>query len=167
MKKDSNNQKEYSISVKLPDGSWKEIDMDKLPKTAEEWEAHFKKKNIAPSTFTEFLKYQFTHDEIHQKGADLARINSELSAIQGEKKAVAANFKAKEDAKQAEIDVISNHINNGYEHRYIKCFVIYNSPNTGMKQIIRNDTAEVVKMESMTAEEMQFKLDLKEETVTE
>lgn len=108
----------------------------------------------------EFLKYQFTHDELHQKGSDLARINSELISIENEKKAVTAEFKAKQDGKQAEIEVISNHINNGYEHRYIECEVRFNDPNTGMKTIYRKDNGELVRKESMTEEEMQYELEL-------
>ncbi len=106
----------------------------------------------------EFLKYAFSHDEIHEKGLTLARLSSEQIAIDNERKAVASEFKAKMDAKLSEIEVIGNHINNGYEHRYIDCTINYNDPNSGMKSTYRNDTGELVKKESMTAEEMQLQI---------
>lgn len=110
----------------------------------------------------EFLKYEFTHEEIHAKGIELARISSEAQSIENERKAVAAEFKAKIDTKDAEIGVLGNHINNGYEYRYIQCTVILNQPNSGKKTIVRNDTNETVRVEDMTPDEMQSELEFDE-----
>lgn len=106
-----------------------------------------------------FLKYQFTHDEIHGKGIELARITSELAAIENERKAVASEFKAKIDTKSAEMEVLGNHINNGYEHRYIACTEILNQPRIGIKTIVRNDTNEIVSETAMNSDEMQSELE--------
>jgi hypothetical protein len=106
----------------------------------------------------EFLKYEFTHDEIHQKGIELARLSSEHIAIDNERKAIASSFKAKIDGKVAEIEMIDNQINNGYEHRYIDCEVHYNNPNTGIKSTFRKDNGALVKKESMTPEELQIEI---------
>lgn len=113
---------------------------------------------IKPKPTKEFLKYTFAKEELFQKGNDLARMNSELRGIESERKAVAASFKAKEELKQKEIDEICNHVNNGYEHRYIDCEIRYNDPNTGMKSIFRKDNGELVRKESMTEEELQLEL---------
>lgn len=110
----------------------------------------------------EFLKHDFTQDEILEKGTELARINAEKNGIENEKKAVTSSFKAKIDAKDAEIQELSNHINNGFEHRYVQCRVQYNDPNTGYKTIVRLDTGEIVRKESMTAEELQLKFELQD-----
>ena len=106
----------------------------------------------------QFLKYQFTHDEIHEKGIELARLSSEAIAIENERKAVAAEFKAKIDTKDAEIGVLGNHINNGYEYRYIECTEIFNMPRTGIKTIMRNDTKEKVSEVQMSPDELQSEL---------
>lgn len=112
----------------------------------------------------EFLKYEFSKDEIHQKGADLARVNSELVSIDSEARSVAANFKAKKEGKITEIEMLSNHINNGYEHRYIDCEVRFHDPNTGVKTTARKDTGEIVRKESMSQDEMQLELDIPDAT---
>ena len=156
-KKNAAEKKDYTVSVQI-DGVWKLIDMDNLPITEADWLAHFEKRKAKTKTIKEFLKYPFTHEEIHQKGGELARINSELMAIESEAKASASNFKAKKDVKLSEIEVLSNHINSGFEHRYIPCIIIFNSPNSGMKQLVRKDSGEIIKTESMTSDELQTKL---------
>ena len=110
----------------------------------------------------EFLQYKFTHDEIHQKGQDLARIASEIEALKEEKKAAVASFNAKITAGEADVSTLGKHINNGYEYRYIDCTTVYHDPNTGMKTIRRDDTGEVVKKESMNENEMQGELDFEQ-----
>ena len=109
-----------------------------------------------------FLKYQFTHDEIHAKGIELARLSSEAISIENERKAVAAEFKAKIDTKEAEIGVLGNHINNGYEYRYIQCTEILNYPRTGIKTVKRNDNDEVVSELQMSPDEMQNEIEFDE-----
>lgn len=109
-----------------------------------------------------FLKYQFTHDEIHAKGIELARISSEAIAIENERKAVAAEFKAKIDTKEAEIGVLGNHINNGYEYRYIQCTEILNYPRTGIKTVKRNDNDEIVSELQMCPDELQNEIEFDE-----
>jgi len=128
--------------------------MSKKKKSQEE------RPSIPHKATREFLKYIFSHDEIHEKGSELARLNSEAAKISDEKKSVTSSFKAQLDEKNAQIGVIGQHINNGYEHRYVECEIHYNDPNTGMKTIYRKDTGEVVKKETMTAEEMQLELEL-------
>jgi len=142
-----------SISVSVNGGEYHTIAEKSKPKNMEP-----KKTKQAK----EFLKYEFTHDEIHQKGIELARLSTESQSIENERKAVAAEFKAKLDTKDAEIAVIGNHINNGYEYRYIQCTIILNQPNTGKKTVTRNDTGEVVKIEDMTPDEMQSELEFDE-----
>lgn len=113
----------------------------------------------------EFLPYHFREDEMLDKGKEMARISSEVTALQNEKKAVMADFKAKIDKKNAEIGLLGEHINNGYEHRYIDCTMTYNTPNTGMKTITRNDTGEIVRKLTMTADEMQLDFEFEQEGV--
>lgn len=118
----------------------------------------------------EFLQYQFSHDEIHQKGLELARLSSEAEAIENERKSVASEFKAKLDSIGAQMHTLGNHINNGYEHRYIECTVKFHDPNTGIKSTYRNDTGELVSKQTMTGAEMQEEIafeDLSDEPAAE
>lgn len=108
----------------------------------------------------EFLKHEFTQDEILEKGKELARLSSEHISIDNERKAVASSFKAQLDGKSAEIEMIGNHINNGYEHRYVECVFVMNDPNTGFKCIYRKDTGETVRSMPMSQEEMQIGMDI-------
>ena len=103
-----------------------------------------------------FLKYQFSHDEIHEKGILLASLTQEAAAIEDEKKAIVSEFKAKLDSKTAAIGSIGNHINNGYEHRYIECTTIFDEPSPGFKTTYRNDTKEKVSTAQMTPDELQL-----------
>lgn len=83
----ANGTADYTVSIKDEKGIWKFIDMDKLPKTEADWKIFFEKKKAKIKESKEFLKCEFTHEEIHAKGQQLARINAELSAIESEAKA--------------------------------------------------------------------------------
>jgi hypothetical protein len=107
----------------------------------------------------EFLRYSFTHEELFDKGADLARLSSEIVRIKSEAKAIAQEFKAKIEQKNSEIGTLGEHINNGYEHRYIECEVHLNDPNSGKKTTYRKDTGESVRVDNMTAEELQLEIE--------
>ena len=146
------DQYDTTISISMNDGEFHTISE---PKNKNIMENEPKKTRQQK----EYLKCEFTHDEIHQKGIELARISSERQTIENERKAVAADFKAKIDTKDAEIAILGSHINNGYEYRNVVCTAIFNQPNTGKKTIMRNDTQEVVRIEDMTANEMQAEIE--------
>lgn len=108
---------------------------------------------------TQRLRYNFSKDEIFEKGKTMAHLSSELSDLEEEKKAVASDFKAKIEAKKASISLMGNHINNGYEYREVECEVTMNDPTPGMKTVVRKDTNEVVETIPMESYEMQFKIE--------
>jgi len=110
----------------------------------------------------EFLRYDFTHEEVHEMGAELARISTEIARTREEKKAVVTDFNAKITAKEAEVGILGNNINNGYEHRYVECTIHFNTPNTGKKTIFRNDSGEQVKVLNMTSDEIQLDMEFEE-----
>ncbi len=120
-----------------------------------------KEKDIIPvKPVKEFLKYVFSDDEIHAKGQELARLNSEKLAIKKEKKSVMSLYTAKLDKNAEEIDMVSEHINNGYEDRYIDCEIHFNDPNSGMKTIYRKDDGSSIRTLSMSPDELQLELAL-------
>lgn len=113
-------------------------------------------------TTTEWLKYEFSEDELKEFAKKLAYETRELMENEETKKSVMSDFKSKIESSKEKISKLSNLINNGYEYRNIDCEVQLNSPEDGQKTIIRKDTGEVVKSLSMTEEEKQEKLNFKE-----
>lgn len=110
-------------------------------------------------TCKKYLKYQFTAEELKEKSSQLARECRRAEETEDDKKRVMSDFKAKIDALQASISLLSGHINNGYEYRDIECTVELNVPVAGKKTITRTDNDEQVAVENMDSEEMQEKLD--------
>lgn len=107
-----------------------------------------------------YLRYDFTTEEITQKGRDLAQVTREVTALEDDAKRVAGDFKAKILAKEAERGVVCGAITSGYEMRNIPCTITLNKPKNGKKTIVRDDNGTVVAVEDMTQDEMQETLDL-------
>jgi hypothetical protein len=108
----------------------------------------------------EYLKVEFTHDEIHEMGSQLAQTTKTINELENDKKAVNADFKAKIEGQSAVSQSLSTKIQNGFEYRHVECEVRYNDPTTGMKTTVRKDSGEVLRKESMTTDEMQLELEL-------
>lgn len=69
------------------------------------------------------IKYQFTKEEIDLKSKQLAVACEDRSRLEDEKKEIMSNFKYKLDGKNSEINLLSNHINTGFEHKNVTCEV--------------------------------------------
>jgi len=110
------------------------------------------------TTIKEHLKCSFTEQEIKERAIQLAQECRAQEEIDNEKKQVMRDFNAKLAAHAAKISMLSNQINSGYEYRYVDCDIIYDSPTVGKKHIVRNDIFDTVRIEDMTAEEMQGEL---------
>lgn len=131
----------------------KEKVVEATPKPVEEKEPE--KKTVKNK---QFLKYEFSEKEIHDKGVEMARMSSEIKTIQNEAQATAKQFSAQISSKSSEMELLMNHINNGHEHRYVDCTTTHHVPESGMKTTVRNDTGEVVTIQKMTTEEMQTEI---------
>lgn len=107
-----------------------------------------------------YLRYDFSTEEITQKGRDLAQVTRECSALEDDAKRVSGDFKARILAKEAERGVLSGNITSGYEMRNVPCTVTLNKPKNGKKSIVRDDLKVPVAIEDMTQNEMQETLDL-------
>lgn len=122
-----------------------------------------KEKPETPITIVkELLKVEFTDSEKQEFGGQLARITTEIKELKNAKKSVVSEFKSKIDNKEAECESISTKISNGYEYKNVECELHLNTPNGGVKQIIRKDTREVVKEVPMTVDELQVEIDFKQ-----
>jgi regulatory protein YycI of two-component signal transduction system YycFG len=71
------------------------------------------------------IRYSFDKNEIAQKSTQLAETCGEKSRLVEEKKSVTSDYKAKIDAKDSIISLLSSHITNGYEIKTVECEVEY------------------------------------------
>lgn len=108
----------------------------------------------------EYLKYQFSEDELKDASKKLAYENQNFDELEDAKKALTSEFTSKINSSRASISKLSSNINNGYEYRYIECEITMDAPETGQKTITRTDTGEIVRIEEMSDREMQGELPL-------
>lgn len=96
-----------------------------------------------PELITKEFRHDFSEAEAHALSLELASGIIKLKAILAEKKEVMKKYTADADKVKLACDDLSVKVNDGYEMRNIQCWVDYNKPTTGQKQITRIDTAEV------------------------
>lgn len=119
-----------------------------------------------PKIVKEYLRYEFTEEELKQKSKDLARSVQLQTAAQEEQKAAQAQFKDRIEREVANIGRLSRDINGGWEMRNIDCIVQFHTPTVATKRIIRQDTGEVVRECAMEKHELQENLfEMSEENI--
>jgi len=101
------------------------------------------------------VRYVFNDEELLTIGKEMAESAIALAAVEQDKKRVVSDFTAKIAAKEAEVSVASNKIQSGYEFREMPCTITFNKPKVGRKEIVRDDTSELIATEDMTPDEMQ------------
>jgi hypothetical protein len=111
----------------------------------------------------EYLKYQFSVEETRENAKRLARKNQELAELELKKKQLAADIKAEIDNANADAAKLARWVNDEYDFRMVDCEVMLDSPAAGLKTVYRLDTAEVVKQEKMSTEEMQQSLQFQDQ----
>lgn len=120
------------------------------------------KKEKSPAQFTKptkrTLRYTFNNAELLQIGKEMAESSIALAAVEQDKKRIVADFSAKIATKESEVTVASNKIQSGYEFREIPCTITFHKPKAGRKEVVRDDTKELVATEDMTPDEMQQEL---------
>lgn len=109
-------------------------------------------------TVTEFLRYEFSEEEIRERSKKLALSVQSQTQAQEEQKAAVSQFKERIESCVSQIGRLSREINSGWEMRTIECAVQFHSPNVGMKTIVRLDTGEIVNVTSMHPSELQENL---------
>lgn len=103
----------------------------------------------------EYLKYQFSEEETRENGKSLARKNQELTELELKKKQLTSDLKAEAESCTAAAAKLARWVNDEYDFRMVDCEVVLDSPEAGIKTMVRLDTGEVVKSEKMTADELQ------------
>ncbi len=110
---------------------------------------------------TEYLKYEYTDEEIADAARELATANKKRTSLEQRKKEVDAAIKAEIEVENSAIGRLSNLISTGFEYRDIEVTWTLDTPEDGMKRCVRNDTGEEVKVVRMTDTDRQMALDLK------
>jgi hypothetical protein len=111
-----------------------------------------------PVVVEEYLRYEFSREELQDRAKTLAMNVQRQTQTQEEQKAAQAQFKERLERLTSEVGKLSRDINNGWEMRNIICHVAFHSPVQGTKRIIREDTGELVREMAMARSEMQDNL---------
>lgn len=69
------------------------------------------------------IRYQFSKEETAKHSSELAEACAEKQAIEAEKKSMASTLKAKIDAQDSRIGLLSKYITTGYDHRSVECII--------------------------------------------
>jgi hypothetical protein len=73
--------------------------------------------------------YKFSKEELEDKSKQLALACEERNRLEDDKKSVMSDYKAKIDGKNAEINIVSGHINTGKERLTKTCDVVLDFDN--------------------------------------
>jgi hypothetical protein len=111
---------------------------------------------------TEYLKYEFSDEEITAAAKDLARATQQRTSLEQRKKEVDSALKADIEAQNSIVARLSTYITTGYEYRDIEVRIELDVPETGKKTMYRCDTGEEVKVQPMTDMDRQMRLELEE-----
>ncbi|MFA5403301.1 MAG: hypothetical protein WC358_00030 [Ignavibacteria bacterium] len=116
------------------------------------------KKEESPqvSKGSEYLRYDFSTEELSGIAKELAQENLKLEKVKLEKKSADADFTNKIKASELSISQNSQKLNSGWEMRNVDTETTYNYPEEGMKTKQRMDTGEKFTAEKMKDED--FKL---------
>jgi hypothetical protein len=103
----------------------------------------------------ELLRHNFTPEEMAEKAQVVAQSYQRLAGAKKEKAAAASQYAERIKSEEALLGKTTREMSQGWETRPITCKIIYNLPNTGIKTIMRADTGDIVKTESMGQDELQ------------
>jgi hypothetical protein len=121
------------------------------------------KKKITPIASQRervYLPCKLTEDEMKQRGKDLATAHTSLKVLEQRKKEFNDQNKSQVAGVEARIEILSQEINTGIEHRDVPCFWRFDDPVEGQKSLIREDTFELIRIEEMNTDDMQSEMDL-------
>jgi hypothetical protein len=118
-----------------------------------------RKEIMEEKKFQRSVPVKLTQEEFVEKGKAMSREQNEMTSLTARLKEVSTDFKAKIAQKEATINSLSITISNGYEYREVDCFYSYRTEQ-GMKDVVREDTGEIIGTERMTKEDYQEQLPL-------
>lgn len=109
-----------------------------------EGQPEVKPQNLIAKFEYRTLRYDFSAKEIHEIGISMTKKMKELASTTADKKSYAATAAAREKELNLEIGIAAEQYNQGFEDREVKCEVIYNQPENGLKSLIRGDNKQLI-----------------------
>lgn len=110
------------------------------------------------ATHIEHVQRTYAESEMLDFGKDQARLLSEISQLEDQKKQANDHFKSEMSARETLVAELSKKINLGYEIVPTPCDVILNSPTPGMKSYVCQKSMRTVKVVPMTDDDKQLGL---------
>lgn len=110
-------------------------------------------------TTREFLKHIFTDAEMQVMHKDLAQKTIELRHLQSDKATVMKQYASSIEKAQAEIEILADKLNSGFENQAMNC-PVYIDWEKDIKQVVHPETGEIVKTLDVTPDDRQTKADL-------
>lgn len=104
------------------------------------------------------LECELTQEELNDRAQKMSSSMLTYDEIEDRKKDVAKNMAEEMSSLRDQMRLYSLAIRKKTENRPVICRVQFHSPELGMKRIIRNDTGEIVRDETMSYEERQSNL---------
>lgn len=108
---------------------------------------------------TEYIRHTFSQDERLTMGSDLAAAHNSMSAIEEEEAYIRAQLKERKASVEQTIGRLSRDLGSGFTMQNVPCKWVYDAPNVGEVQYVREDTGEVVKTRPMSQAELQQEID--------
>lgn len=106
------------------------------------------------TVFKENLKTKLSEDEMTAYSKDMSEKYIEHGEVESEKKSKNSHFKGKTDVLEAQMAELSRKVSTQHEWRDVECHWAYNF-STNVKVLIRLDTGEVVREETVTDKDRQ------------
>lgn len=126
------------------------------------------KKKLKPTTEKgqDNLKCTLTDEETLAYGKRQAQLLHDTKTLEDETVAFKSAMKGRMDVLDAELNLISERIRSGYEHRFVEVEILKDW-EAGMVYWKRLDTGETYTQRPMDTDERQTKLDLETESASE
>ena len=111
---------------------------------------------------TEVLLCALTDPDRAELRRKIRELTTELGELQLERRQFLKCYHHRVKALASEIAEIDVTLETGLARLNVECRVLYNQPRVGRKQIVRNDTNEIVRTEEMSDGEKQLVLQFAE-----
>jgi hypothetical protein len=105
------------------------------------------------------LRCEYSDLELAEKRDELSTVICRQGEVEQRKAAVNREFKEELDGLYSRASELAHQIKARGQDRPVECVTEFHKPNIGEKTVIRLDTGEMVRVEVMTDEERQDKID--------
>lgn len=111
--------------------------------------------------FDTYLKCKLLPDEIISFAKEMAETNTTINELEGDLKAVQAEFKGKIAGKEARRATLSQLVASGQEHRMVKCERVFDYEKALVTESRTDDQEpKIILTRKMTEQELQLEIDL-------